>query len=339
MPVPPPAYGGTESVIDTLARGLSAAGHEVTLFASGDSTCPVDLRFAIERAPGVHIGGAVVEMQHVIRAYESLSEMDIIHDHTAFGPFYATARYDGPVVTTNHNLFGDPYRTVYESLGGRIPIIAISRHHAATARPLDIAAVIHHGVDPDRFPVGSGAGGYALFLGRLSEDKGAHRAIAIATACGTPIVLAGKMQSAPEIAYFEEMVKPHLRAGVEFVGEVEQATKLELLGNAAFLLNPIAWDEPFGMAMIEALACGTPVLALSYGAASEIIDDARTGFLGATVADLVESVALVPSIDRAECRRAVEGYFSSTRMVNEHVELYNRVLAASPRRRVGSRGR
>jgi hypothetical protein len=162
VPVPPPAYGGTEAVLDNLARGLQAAGHDVLLYATGDSTCEVPLRWTLERAAGT-VATATTELHHVIHAYEDVlaSGADVVHDHTLVGPVYAL-RFDAPVVTTNHGPFDGELGDLYRAVGGSVPVIAISHHHASTAKDVPIAAVIHHGVDVDAFPHGAGDGGYVL---------------------------------------------------------------------------------------------------------------------------------------------------------------------------------
>lgn len=331
LTVPPDGYGGTEVLIDSLCRGLRAGGHDVHLFASGDSTCPVSLHFANDRAPGIDIGGSAVEIDHVIAAYREFDGFDIIHDHTTAGPFVGRAMTSTPIVTTNHNRFVRPFVTGFAALAPEIPTIAISHHHASTAGSVPVGAVIHHGIDPADYPVGTGSGGYALFLGRMTETKGALRAIHAAVAAGTMIYLAGKARAPEEISYLEEHIRPFLGSSVHYLGEIDSAGKLELLSGAACLINPIAWDEPFGMVMIEALACGTPVVALRYGAAPEIVEDGVTGLLVGTEAELVPALHAVATLDRRACRAAVEGHFSVGRMVAEHIEFYRRVIACRQR--------
>lgn len=331
VPTPPPAYGGTETVVDTLARGLVQAGHDVRLFASGDSTSEVARDYVVPVAPGIDVGGSALEFHHIAHAYQLFADFDIVHDHTILGPLYASMRVEAPVVTTNHNPFSDPFATVLAAIGANVPIIAISEHHARSAGDIPIAAVIRHGVELSQFPLGKGEGGFALFLGRMTEDKGAHRAIRIAKAAGVRLVLAGKMHTDLEQQYFASEVAPLLSSSAEYVGEVDVPTKLELLSEAACLLNPIAWPEPFGMVMIEALACATPVLALASGAAPEIVEHGYNGFLGESEEDLVEGLRHLSEIDRSNCRASAEAKFSATRMVNEHVALYEKIIAERSR--------
>ena len=333
-PVPPLRYGGIELVVDSLARGLSDEGHSVTLFATGESTCPVDRRWIHERAEGERIGMIVPEMRHLIYAYKDLSEFDVVHDHTLIGPFLAAAGGLGlsdvrtpPVVTTIHGPLNSELAEIYESLAGKVHIVAISRAQADDAPQVKIARVIHHGLDASGFPVGDGDGGYALFLGRMSPSKGADTAIAVAKAAGVPLRMAAKMREPWEQAYFGEVLKPLLGDGAEYLGEVSHEEKLELLASACALLFPIRWHEPFGMVMLEAMACGTPVIAFGEGSVPEIVEHEKTGFICADEEEMVAALGRVSEIDRRECRSAVEGKFSFRRMARDHIELFEEILS------------
>jgi glycosyltransferase involved in cell wall biosynthesis len=326
LPVPPRCYGGTELVMDELARGFAAAGHDVLLCTSGDSTCPVERRFVYEEAQGV-LAGAPVELRHLLHAYEVAGDFDIVHDHTLLGPLCVAGGTDVPVITTNHGVFDDELRAVYREIGRRVPIIAISRAQASTAiADIPIAGVIHHGLDPGGFPFRATPGDYWLFLGRMNPDKGAHRAARVAREAGVRLVIAAKMREPEERRYFEERVRPLLDDRVVYAGEVGGTEKLELLAGARGLVNPIRWPEPFGLVMIEALACGTPVLAFRSGAAPEIVRDGITGFLCADEADMARRLREVERLDRRACRGSVEESFSTERMVVDHLALYERLL-------------
>lgn len=327
--VPPTAYGGTEGVLDVLARGLERAGHDVLLFTTADSTCPVPRDWILPQAIGVGVGGSATELRHVIHAYRAATGADIVHDHTLIGPVYANRFAGLPVVTTNHGPFQSELGDYYNAIAEDTPVIAISHHQASTAFRTPIAAVIHHGVDPDRYPAGSGGGGYALFLGRMCPEKGIPAAIRVARQAGMALRIAAKMSEPAEHLYFQRCVKPLLGGDIEFVGEVGGAAKLDLLGGAVCLLNPIDWPEPFGMVMVEALACGTPVVATPMGAAPEIVHDGVTGFIRSTQHELASAVLASESLNRGACRAAVAGHFSAQRMVAEHVTLYQQILAGS----------
>lgn len=329
--VPPNAYGGIETMLDTLARGLDSAGHQVTLFTTGDSTCPVEKKWVFDAARGIAGASPSAELRHVIAAYEVAGEFDVVHDHTLTGPIYADRFPSIPVVTTNHGPFLSDLGPLYQAVSARVPVIAISQHQASTANGVNIASVIHHGVDLDEWPVGAGDGGYALFLGRMNPNKGVDRAARAARAAGVPLKIAAKMSEPAEYDYFDSAVRPLLGGEIEFVGEVGRAEKQRLLGEALCLLNPIDWPEPFGMVMIEALASGTPVVATSVASAPEIVDDGVTGYLVANRLELVDTLQEVGSLDRQVCRKAADERFSAELMVERHVCVYGQVIAgASP---------
>jgi len=327
VPVPPPAYGGTEIVLDSLARGLQGAGHDALLYATGDSTCPVPTKWVLPEAAGTVATGSATELRHVINAYDTILDwhVDVVHDHTLVGPVYA-GRFDLSVLTTNHAPFTGELGDYYRAIASRVPIIAISHHQASTARATRIAAVIHHGVDVDSFPLGDGAGGYALFLGRMSADKGVTTAIRVARAAGVPLTVAAKRREPAEQDYFETEVVPLLGVDVDYVGEVGRRDKLDLLAGASCLLNPIAWPEPFGMVMVEALACGTPVVATPCGSVPELIDHGVTGFVCSTETGLADALRHLHDLDRIRCRNAAAERFSAQRMVAEHIDVYTRMF-------------
>lgn len=329
--VPPTHYGGIEAVIDLLARGFAAAGHEVLLCATGDSTCPVERCHVIERAEGDRMGAASVELRHVIASYGSLIDWDadIVHDHTLVGPVFAE-RFNGrlSVVTTNHGPFDEELCALYTAISDRVPLIAISRDQASRANGCAVAAVIHHGLDLSMFPMTSGRGDrrgeYFLFLGRMVGDKGVREAILAAKQAGVRLVIAAKMRERRERAFYAEVVRPLLDDDVVYIGEVGYERKVELLRGATALINPIRWPEPFGLVMIEALACGTPVLAFDAGSAAEVVDHGVTGFLCRDVDDLAARIPMARDLEAGRCRAAAERRFNAARMVTDHLELFER---------------
>jgi glycosyltransferase involved in cell wall biosynthesis len=327
-PVPPPLYGGTELIVDLLCRGFQAVGHEVLLFTTGESTCPVPRRWVLEEAEGFRMGSAAPEARHVLAAYAAMAEagVDIVHDHTIIGPLYAEAFPNLPIVGTAHGPFNVDLYDFYAHVARRHSLVCISHHQRASAPDVPVARVIHHGIEADAFPVGTGGGGYALFLGRMARDKGAHRAIAACRKAGVPLRIVAKMREPAERAYFIEEVEPLLSAEITYVGEVPHQQKVALLADAVALVNPIRWPEPFGLVMTEALACGTPVVTFAEGAAPEIVEDGRTGFLCHDEAEMAEAMTRVHELDRTACRAAVEGHFSARRMVLDHVELFGQLL-------------
>jgi glycosyltransferase involved in cell wall biosynthesis len=327
VPVPPPAYGGLEAVVDRLARGLVEAGHDVLLAAPANSTCPVP------QVPGMDevdpeapiMGDTITELDHVAKAYAAMGEMDVIHDHTIAGPLYRHRPVGVPVVVTNHGPFEPRPNALFSRMQHDTAIVAISRHQASTAEGVYISRVILHGLDVDEVPVGRGDGGYAAFLGRMCPDKGAREAIEAAQLAGIPLQIAAKMREQAEFDYFEREIEPLLGGDIEYVGEVDEAGKYELLGDAVALLNPIQWSEPFGLVMIESLACGTPVVTTSAGSVPEIIQDGRTGFIRHDAEGLAKGLVQAATLERRTCREVAEADFSTRRMVADHVDLYRQV--------------
>jgi glycosyltransferase involved in cell wall biosynthesis len=329
-PVPPPEYGGTELVVAELATGLAAAGVEVTLFATGDSTCPVPLRWHHPRALGTAYRPGP-ELEHVAAAYRSLGEVDVVHDHTILGPHWARKRrLPVPVVTTVHGPFlprlGSHFGRVHQE---GVHVVGISRAQASTAPAVVVDSVIHHGVSPDRYPLGPGDGGFVAFLGRVCEEKGPHRAIEAARRAGVPIRLAAKATAPDERRFLAEVVEPMLGPDATFLGEIGHQAKVELLQGAAALVNPIRWDEPFGLVMVESMLCGTPVVTFPEGAATELVDEGVTGYLCTEEDDLPRAIEAAARLDRPACRaRAVER-FSTRRMAANHLDLYRALLGAT----------
>ncbi|MDQ0729582.1 glycosyltransferase family 4 protein [Arthrobacter sp. B1I2] len=326
IPVPPATYGGTERVVDTLARGFAAAGHEVLLAAPSDSSCPVQLVPGMRPTDYEGLGSTLAELSHVVRAYEGLQDVDIIHDHTLAGPLYLHRPGGVPLATTIHGPIHGQAADIYRAVARNGAVIAISRDQALSAPDVPVTRVIHHGMDLSAVPVGTGKGGYLCFVGRSCPDKGLLEAITIARQAGLHLRIAVKMREPEEVRYFREVIEPLLGPNEDFMGEVDDVEKYRLMGEAMAFLNPIQWSEPFGLVMIEALATGTPVVGTSIGSAPEIIDHGRTGFLGKTdeLADLVPAAA---ALDRAVCRKDVEERFSAERMVAEHLELYGQLVA------------
>jgi glycosyltransferase involved in cell wall biosynthesis len=345
VPVPPPAYGGTEVVIDNLARGLHKLGHEVRLFTVGESECPVPTDFLYPKAIAP-IGVTVPETAHVLAAYESLADMDVIHDHTFLGPLISGLRgmRRPPVVSTNHGPFNGETQPVLAEIAKHASIVAISHSQARQAQScggVDIGAVIHHGIDLDVYTPGPGGGGYVMFIGRMSPDKGVHHAVRVAKKAGKQLLLSTKMREDNEIAYFESEIRPLLGPDDEMPSEMPLDRRIDLLRHADAMLNPITWREPFGLVMAEALACGTPVLAFPNGAATEIIDSGQTGYLCRDEEEMISAVDRVGEIDRNRCREAAVGRFSLERMARDHERFYRHLLERESRltRRIPAAGR
>jgi glycosyltransferase involved in cell wall biosynthesis len=271
------------------------------------------------------------EILHVLRAYESMADVDIIHDHTLLGPLCQREMPDVPRAATLHGPFDDELTLIYRAMQRETALVAISHHQASTARGVKVDAVIHHGIDVRGIRYSPSHNGGACFLGRMHPNKGLLQAIMVARRAGIPLRIGAKMREPFELDYFHDVIEPLLGADVEYLGELGTADKFQLLGESVALLNPIQWPEPFGMVMIEALAAGTPVVATRRGSAREIINDGETGFLADSVEALAEALQGADWLRRSDCRRAAEQRFSSQRMVQEYLRFYSDLLAGSQR--------
>ena len=326
-PVPPVRYGGTEQVVHDLALGLTRLGHDVRLFSVGGSTCPVPRGWYYPTAVD-EMGTTLPEATHVLAAYDDLRTVDVIHDHTFLGPLVAAGLPDlPPVVATNHGPFTADTRLIYRAVARNAAVVAISQSQRDSAPDVPVTAVIRHGIDLQAYGYGDGDGGYLAFVGRMSPDKGVDTAVRVARRAGRRLVVVTKMREPGEHAYFEQHVRPLLDDDIELMHELSAPDRIEVMRSAAALLNPLCWREPFGLVMAEALACGTPVLAFPNGAAPEIVDDGRTGYLCGDENNMVAAVARVPSLDRHNCRAAAEQRFDRARMAADHERLYQGLVA------------
>jgi glycosyltransferase involved in cell wall biosynthesis len=328
--VPPTGYGGIEWIVSLLADGLADAGHDVTLFASGDSRTKAKLASVFREAPSRQIGRTYWELQHALSCFARAGEFDVINDHTGMLGATLGATTSTPVVHTVHGpLNGEPGE-IYERIGSIAPevgLISISMNQRKPKPDLNWIANCPNALDFSVYPSKPHRGDYLLFLGRLSPDKGAHRAVAVAMEAGLPLKIAGKMQEPKEREYFHELVEPHLINGNEYLGEVTHGEKVELLQNARATLFPIEWEEPFGLVMIESMACGTPVIATRRGAVPEVIEDGRSGIIVDNYRQMPAALAAADELDPSELRRYVEEEFSPERMVRDYVGAYEQMLA------------
>jgi glycosyltransferase involved in cell wall biosynthesis len=329
FPVPPSRYGGIEWIVSLLADGLVEAGHDVTLFASGDSRTKAKLASVFEVAPSAEIGVSEIEVRHALACFARADEFDVINDHSGPPAAVIGGAVRTPTVHTVHGpLLGEP-GDLYEQIARVSPrtrLISISLNQRKPHPGLPWLANIPNALDFSFYPVHPHRGDYLLFLGRMNAEKGAHRAVAAAIEAGVPLKLAGKRREPPEERYFEEFVQPHLREGeIEYLGEVSHGEKVELLQNARATLFPIEWEEPFGLVMIESMACGTPVIATRRGAVPEVIEHGRSGIV---VDDYREMAAALEEADRLEpleLRRAAEERFSKERMVADYVAAFTAI--------------
>lgn len=332
FPLPPSGYGGIELVVSVLTEGLVRRGHEVTLFASGDSKTEARLQYVFAEAPFERIEqGAGLEVLHSLAAYTHAGEFDLIHDHDGIasrGMGALVNRLMGtPVVATLHGPADPGSQELLVGMRHSLRFIAISDYQRQGFPDLDFVATIPNAIDLEQYPFAPDKDGCLLFLGRMTADKGAHTAIEVARRLGECLIMAGKVNEGPERQYFNEQIEPHLSDNVHFRGEVDMDVKVELYQHARCTLFPIQWAEPFGLVMIESLATGTPVVAFRRGSVPEVIEHGRTGFVVDTVDEMVEAVKHVGDIDPAECRRAVTERFGTETFVDAHEAAYERMLA------------
>lgn len=329
LTVPPIGYGGIEAMVSRLADGLVDRGHEVTLFASGGSQTKGDLVSHYDEAPGMAeaVDKPYLEYPHVLGAYDQADEFDVVHDHTfPIGPSIGTQVRNAAVVHTIHGPPAHPSaRPIYGQLGDRVHLVAISDFQRTVTPEINYTATVHNGIDVDRHPYRADKEDFLLFIGRMNPDKGAHIAAEVANRLGRRLVIAGKMAEPAEKAYFESEVQPLLTDEVEYVGGADEAMKLDLYSRAAATLMPIQWAEPFGLVMVESLACGTPVVALRNGSVPEIVDHGVTGFVADDIDSFADAVGRVGTIDPAACRRAAETRFSTDAMVEGYQAVYTSV--------------
>jgi glycosyltransferase involved in cell wall biosynthesis len=329
FPVPPTGYGGIEWVVSLLADGLVDAGHDVTLFASGDSRTKARLESVFHEPPSAPIGTSWVELGHALAAYERADDFDVVNDHSCMLAAALGGLVSTPVVHTVHGPLDATSEAIYRGVAALAPevgLVSVSLNQRKPAPDLPWVANCPNALDLDAYPFHAVRGAYLLYLGRLSPDKGAHRAIEVARRAGLPIKLAGKKRERQEQEYFETRVRPLLGEDAEYLGETSHASKVALLQNARATLFPIEWEEPFGLVMIESMACGTPVIATRWGAVPEVVEHGRSGLVVDHHLDMVDAIAEADRLDPAECRRSVEERFSPAHMVADYEAAYRSVV-------------
>ena len=329
FPVPPSGYGGIEWIVSLLADGLVEAGHDVTLFASGDSRTRARLESVYPVAPSEWIGHTFWELRHAVSCLAQTGQFDVISDHTGLLGLALGSLGPTPFAHTVHGpLSGEP-GVLYEqvvSMAPRAALISVSNEQRRPKPDLPWVATCANALDLSVYPFRPERGDYLLFLGRMTADKGAHHAVAVAIESGLPLKLAGKCREPLERQYFAELVQPHLSDRIEYVGEVTHGEKVELLQHARATLFPIEWDEPFGLVMIESMACGAPLIATRYGAVSEVIDDGVTGVIVDSPREMGAALDRADELDPHVQRRAVEERFSPPRMVADYVRAYEATI-------------
>ena len=328
--VPPKLYGGTERIVAYLTDALVELGHDVTLYASGDSETSAKLEPVWPRAlrldPEVrdYIAPHFIMLEKVAaRAHD----FDIIHIHCDYLAFPLLSRVGVPIVTTLHGRLDLPeLRPLYECYPN-VPVVSISNSQRGPLPEANFVSTVYHGVSDKHLHFGNGDKGYLAFIGRISPEKGPEAAIRIAKAAGMKLRIAAKVDRVDQ-AYFNERVEPLIRDNpdVEFIGEIAEHQKTEFLSNAAALIFPIAWREPFGLVMIESMACGTPVIATRWGSVPEVIEEGVTGFIVDSEEQAVAATRKIGSLDRRRIREVFDAKYSSKRMAENYVKLFERLI-------------
>jgi glycosyltransferase involved in cell wall biosynthesis len=336
--VPPRLYGGTERVVSHLTEELVAMGHDVTLFASGDSVTSARLIPTRERALRLDPTRPDPIAMHLLqleRVFGEADRFDVIHFHCDFIHYPLTRRLGIPSVTTLHGRLDVPgLEDLYREFSD-IPLVSISNSQREPIPWANWRATVYHGLPPNFATAQTQSGEYLAVLGRVSPEKGVDRAIEIARSAGLPLRIAAKVDPADQ-EYFDAVIQPLLREpGIEYLGEIGEGDKAEFLGRAYALLFPIDWPEPFGLVMIEAMACGTPVIAFQRGSVPEVLEDGVTGYIVSNVDEAISAVERVPALSRATCRAVFEERFSAERMARDYLATYAS-LEREPRRLDGS---
>ncbi len=329
FPVPPTGYGGIEWVVWLLAEGLVDAGHDVSLFASGDSRTRAKLEGIYESAPSEMIGRTWQDLRHTLHCYARQDEFDLINDHSGLLAASIGGGLRTPVVHTVHGpLDGEP-GIAYQQLSRIAPgvgLISISLNQRKPLPDLNWVGNCPNALDLSVYPFRPARGDYLLFIGRMSPDKGCHRAVAVAMEAGLPLKIAGKMREPKEREYFQEFVEPHLSSSIEYLGEVTHGQKVELLQHARATLFPIEWEEPFGLVMIESMACGTPVIATRWGAVPEVIEHGRSGIIVDDYRIIPAALEEADRLDSVDLRRYAEERFAPERMVADYLRAYRAAI-------------
>lgn len=344
--IPPLGYGGTERVVYQLAEGLVKKGHQVTLFATGDSQTSAKLAFCFEKALGNDWRikqNPYLSLEHIY-AFIKLAKkenFDIIHNHASYVPLFFLSLQNFNFVTTLHGPLDQELKKLKDKddflidakrrvlfLFRKTPFVSISNHQRKGMRELNYIRTVYNGVEIEKFPLGEGKGNYLAWLGRVTPKKGADIAIKVALRLGMPLKISAFVDPV-EKDYFESVIKPLINQSklIEFIGELkDDKEKAKFLGEALVTLYPIRWHEPFGIVMVESMVCGTPVIAFNKGSVPEIVEDGKTGYIVENEEEMIEKVKMVKKINRQYCRQSVSLRFSVEKMIEEYCKVYQMIL-------------
>lgn len=325
--VPPKKYGGTERVIYSLTEALVKRGHQVTLFASGDSVTSARLVSVCKknlREQGLYNSRKAWVILNIGKAYSMQEEFDVIHDHTGFIGLSAASLAATPVLITLHGPITLSEKPIYEGFK-HLNFVSISKAQMVPAPTLNFLGTVHNGVVDISYPFSPTSDNYLLFVGRFSPEKGAHFAIQVAEYLNIPLIIAAKLDTDGQ-KYFQEKIEPKLSSSIRWVGEVTAEERNKLMSKAVCLLSPIDWREPFGLVLTEALACGCPIVAFRRGSVLEIVEEGRVGFIAEDVEEMVEAVKKISKINRSYCRKYALERFTPEMMVKSYEELYKQLL-------------
>ncbi|MGV3508962.1 MAG: glycosyltransferase family 4 protein [Sphingobacteriaceae bacterium] len=327
--VPPKLYGGTERIVHYLTEELVGLGHKVTLFASGDSI--TSARLIANVATGLRLNPNCVDSfaHHIVQMEEVIErsgDFDILHFHTDYFHFPYTERLNIPCLTTLHGRLDIPdLQPLYNKFPAQ-KVISISQNQRKPLPQANWVGTVLHGIPADLHKEGTGDGNYVAFLGRVSPEKGLDKAIEIALACNCKLKVAAKIDKA-DVEYYEAVIKPILgHPLIEFIGEINEQQKTDFIGKAKALLFPINWEEPFGIVMVEAMACGTPVIAFNAGSVKEVINEGVSGYIVDSVEEAVQALNAISGLSRKLVRREFLSKFTANRMANDYLKLYTSVI-------------
>jgi glycosyltransferase involved in cell wall biosynthesis len=343
--IPPQGYGGIESMVFWLAEGLHARGHDVTVIGAGPRAVAGRFLSTVADPPSERIGQVLPEVTHALQAADLLEELereaplDVVHDHCA-ASVLAAGRHAAPTVVTAHGPVDGEMLDYYRHIGPGISLVAVADFQRRLAPGLPWVGTVHNATQADAYPFESSKDDFCLFLGRMSAEKAPDLAIEAARAAGRPIMVAGKCAEKIERDFFEARVRPLLGPDAQWVGEADAQLKAELLARARCLVFPVQWNEPFGLVMVEAMACGTPVVALRAGAVPEVVEDGVTGFVCDRVEELPAAIGRADELEPKACRQRVLDHFDVAQMAKGYERVFRQVAGrpgATPGRRRPSR--